>query len=84
MLLVVIPIEQGMNCVASRSEQRFLCTASAAHFYFKSLSCTFRHRFADYPRRDKKNIIILCFGLISVRFGALRRQNAKRKEEEKT
>ena len=34
MLLVVIPIEQGMNCVAARSEQRFSCAASAAHFLF--------------------------------------------------
>ena len=38
-----------MNCVATRSEQRFLCTASAAHFYFKSLAYTFRHCFTDYP-----------------------------------
>ena len=53
-------------------------------FYFKSLACTFRHCFTDYPRRSKKGIIVLYFGLIFVRFGALSRQNAKRKEEEKT
>jgi uncharacterized repeat protein (TIGR02543 family) len=40
MLLVVIPIEQGMNCVAARSEQRFSCAASAAHFLFK-IACVY-------------------------------------------
>ncbi len=40
MLLVVIPLEQGMNCVAARSEQRFSCAASAAHFLFK-IACVY-------------------------------------------
>lgn len=46
-----------LKLVSLQTEQRFLCAASAAHFYFKPLACTFRHCFLGYTGKEKSDII---------------------------